>query len=248
MMNLQDKVIVVTGGTGDLGRPICLALARERAKIVFSYAHNKTGAEELQASLRANGIEAVAVEAHLEDYDAAKRLIETAKTSFKKIDGLVNCAGINHDVDIFRMKPETWDEVLRTNLNSTFYCCKRAAWEMTTQRKGSIVNIASISGMVGVPGQTNYGASKAGMIGFTRSLSKELGHFGIRVNVVAPGLIDSEMVRGIKPEILQRYLNVIPMKRLGQAEEVAEVVIFLLSDAASYITGQTIVVDGGFTA
>jgi 3-oxoacyl-[acyl-carrier protein] reductase len=247
-MGFEDKVIVVAGGTGDLGQSICLVLADKGAKIVFSYAHNEAGAQDLESCLRDTGAEAVAVKAQLQDYTAAEQLMETATTHFGQLDGLVNCAGINHDVDIIRMKLETWEKVLRINLNSVFHCCKAAAWTMIAQKYGSIINVASISGLVGVAQQTNYAASKAGVIGFTKSLSKELGHYGVRVNAVAPGLIESEMVRGIKPAILEQYLKAIPLERLGHAEEVAKAVLFLLSDEASYITGQTIVVDGGFIA
>jgi 3-oxoacyl-[acyl-carrier protein] reductase len=247
-MKLKDRVVVVTGGTGDLGEAICLTLAHEGTRIVFSYAHNEAGARKLENRLRDVGVEAMAVQALLQDYAAAEQLMETAGDHFGQLDGLVNCVGINHDVDIIRMKLESWDKVLKTNLGSTFHCCKAAAWKMVHQKSGSIVNVASISGLVGVRFQSNYAASKAGIIGFTKSLSKELGHYGVRVNAVAPGLIDSEMVSRIKPAILEQYKQAIPLKRLGRREEVAKVVLFLLSDAASYITGQTIVVDGGFIA
>jgi 3-oxoacyl-[acyl-carrier protein] reductase len=247
-MILKDKVIVVTGGTGDLGRPICMALAREGANIAFSYFHNKEKANSLEVQLQGNGVDVLGVEADLRNFQDAERLVELARKKFGGLDGLVNCAGINRDVHLIMMKTETWHEVIETNLSSVFNCCKASAWVMVNQKHGCIVNVASVSGLVGVPTQSNYSASKAGMIGFTKSLSKELGHFGIRVNAVAPGLIESSMVRNIKPEILDQYQKIIPLKRLGKGDEVAEVVIFLLSDSASYITGQTIVVDGGFSA
>lgn len=247
-MVLKGKVIIVTGGTGDLGQSICIALAREGAKIIFSYINNKEKAISLEAQLQGYGTNALGVKADLRNYKDAEKLVELASKELGELDGLVNCAGINRDVHLIMMKQESWQEVIETNLNSVFNCCKASAWLMMQQRHGCIVNVASISGLVGVPTQSNYSTSKAGMIGFTKSLSKELGHFGIRVNAVAPGLIESAMVRKIKPEILEQYQKIIPLKRLGKTEEVAEAIVFLLSDSSSYITGQTIVVDGGFSA
>lgn len=244
----KDKVIVVTGGTGDLGWPICELLASQGAKIVFGYFQNNEKALSLETHLRELGGEAFSIKSDVRSFNEARQLIEYTNEKFGRLDGLVNCAGINRDTPILMMKTDTWKDVIETNLTGVFNCCKASAWIMMNQKHGCIVNVSSISGLVGVPMQSNYSASKAGIIGFTKSLSKELGHFGIRVNAVAPGLIESSMVRNIKPEILEQYLKIIPLKRLGKGNEVADSVSFLLSDSAKYITGQTIVVDGGFSA
>lgn len=244
----KNKVIIVTGGTGDIGLPICVSLAQQGAKIAFTYLQNKEKAVFLETQLKELGVDAIGIKANLRNFKEAEEMVNLTREKLGELDGLVNCVGINRDVPLALMKTETWQDVIETNLTGVFNCCKASAWIMMAQRYGCIVNIASVSGLVGVPTQSNYSASKAGIIGFTKSLAKELGHFGVRVNAVAPGLIESAMVRNIKPEILEQYLKVIPLKRLGTADEVADVVSFLLSDAAKYITGQTIVVDGGFSA
>ncbi|MEE9618528.1 MAG: 3-oxoacyl-[acyl-carrier-protein] reductase, partial [Anaerolineae bacterium] len=220
-------------------------LARRGARLVVNYNRSAEGAAEVVAAIEAAGGQAIAVQADAGDFEQAAGLIQAALDTFGQINILVNNAGTTRDQLLMLMKEEDWDDVLRTNLKSVFNCCKAVARPMVRQRGGRIINISSISGIAGQGGQTNYAASKAGIIGFTKSLAKELGPRNITVNAVAPGFIPTTLTADMPEEWKQRVIEMTPLKRMGQPEEVAYAVAFLASDEASFITGETLTVDGG---
>lgn len=244
-MMLKDSVGIVTGSGRGIGRAIAVNLATAGVKVVVNYAGRSDKAEETVELIRAAGGEAVAVQADVSQQADVDRLLKTAIEKYGKIDILVNNAGITRDTLLLRMKEADWDAVLETNLKGVFLCTKAVSKGMLKQRSGVIVNISSIVGLSGNPGQANYAAAKAGIIGFTKSVAKEFASRGIRVNVVAPGYISTDMT-GTLPEGTQAdILKGIPLGRIGSPEDVANVVRFLVSPEASYITGQTLSVDGG---
>ncbi|AFQ45581.1 3-oxoacyl-[acyl-carrier-protein] reductase [Desulfosporosinus meridiei] len=244
-MMLKDSVGIVTGSGRGIGRAIAVNLAAAGVKVVVNYAGRADKAEETVELIRAAGGEAVAVQADVSQQADVDRLLKTAIENYGKIDILVNNAGITRDTLLLRMKEADWDAVLETNLKGVFLCTKAVSKGMLKQRSGVIVNISSIVGLSGNPGQANYAAAKAGIIGFTKSVAKEFASRGIRVNVVAPGYISTDMT-GTLPEGTQAdILKGIPLGRIGSPEDVANVVRFLVSPEASYITGQTLSVDGG---
>ncbi len=243
--SLENKVAVVTGASRGIGRAIALELARRGARLVVNYNRSAEGAAEVVAAIEAAGGQAIAVQADAGDFEQAAGLIQAALGTFGQINILVNNAGTTRDQLLMLMKEEDWDNVLRTNLKSVFNCCKAAARRMMRQRWGRIINISSISGIAGQGGQTNYAASKAGIIGFTKSLAKELGPRNITVNAVAPGFVPTALTADMPEEWKQRVIEMTPLKRMGQPEEVAYAVAFLASDEASFITGETLTVDGG---
>jgi 3-oxoacyl-[acyl-carrier protein] reductase len=212
---------------------------------VVNYNRSADAASEVVATIEEEGGEAVAVQADVGDLDQATRLVQSAIDTFGGIDILVNNAGTTRDQLLMLMSEDDWDTVLRTNLKGIFNCCKAAARKMMRQRSGRIVNISSVSGIAGQGGQTNYAASKAGVIGFTKSLAKELGARNVTVNAVAPGFVPTDLTADLSEDLVQRAIEVTPLGRMGQPEEVAYAVVFLASDMASFITGEVLTVDGG---
>lgn len=244
-MNLTHQTAVVTGGSRGIGRAICLELARWGANVVFSYAGNTAAAEKTLADLTACGAQALAVQGSVADGEHVQILMETALRAFGRIDILVNNAGITRDGLLLTMKESDFDAVLDTNLKGTFLCMKAASRIMLKQKYGRIVNLSSVVGLRGNAGQVNYAASKAGVLGMTKSLARELGGRGITVNAVAPGFIATDMTADLGDAARAALLPTIPLGRLGTAEEVAAAVAYLSSREAGYITGQALCVDGG---
>ena len=242
-MILKDKVAVVTGGTRGIGRAIALELAREGADVSFTYLKSAELAESLTKEIESLGRKAVASKIDVKDFEAGKELIKKTIDSLGKLDILVNNAGITKDKALMLMDKSEWQEVIETNLTGVFNVTRAAIITLLKQKSGDIINISSVSGQIGLPRQTNYSASKAGVLGFTKALAKEVGAYGVRVNAIAAGFIDTDMTRDLKPELKEQMLKRIPLSRFGRAEEVAKVAMFLLTN--SYITGQTITIDGG---
>jgi len=245
MSEFDGRAAIVTGGTRGIGRAIARELASRGANVAFSFTKNRELADELVAELQSDGRRALAFQADVTDYDAAEIMVKTVKSEFGSVDYLVNNAGITRDKLIMMMTREDWNAVIDTNLKGVFNVTKHAVSLMVRQRRGAILNIASISGVVGMAGQTNYSASKAGLIGFTKALAKEVGRRSITVNALALGLIETDMTSALPDEYRQKMLEQIPLGRYGTVEEVARVAAFLLSDDARYITGQVVQADGG---
>lgn len=245
-MLLEGKVAVVTGASRGIGRAIAEELAAEGAKVVVNYHANAAAAEEVVDAITARGGTAVALQADVSDFAAADGLIKAAIETYGAIDILVNNAGTTRDTLLLSMKEEEWDVVMVTNLKSVFNTCKAVTRPMVRRKQGGrIINVSSVSGIVGQPGQTNYAASKAGIIGFSKSLAKELGSRNITVNVVAPGFVHTDLTAVMPEELVKQTVAFTPLGRWGEAQEIAHAVVFLASDKASYITGAVIQVDGG---
>lgn len=247
-MLLNNRVALVTGGSRGIGRAIALAMAAQGARVAVNYASNRQAAEEVVAEIASAGGDAAAFEADVSGFTDGEELVEAVANRFGRLDILINNAGITRDTLLLRMKESDWDQVLQTNLKGVFNCTRAAAKLMLKQRSGCIINIASVAGLTGLAGQANYGAAKAGILGFTRAVAKELGSRGITVNAIAPGFISTDMTSVLPDAYKQEILRRIPLGRFGTPEDVAQVAVFLASPAGSYITGQTIVVDGGLTA
>ena len=244
-MNLKGKTAIVTGGSRGIGRAICLELARQGADIVFSYAGDTAAAEETCSQIQALGGKARAIQGDVADAAAVQTLVNTAVQELGGVDILVNNAGITRDGLAMTLKEEDFQAVVDTNLKGAFLCMKAVARPMMKARRGRIINLASVVALRGNPGQINYCASKAGVIGMTKSLAKELGSRGITVNAVAPGYIETDMTAALPESARQSMLATVPLGRPGQPEDVARAVAFLASDEAAYITGQVLCVDGG---
>ena len=244
-MDFAGKTAVVTGGSRGLGRAICLELAKGGANVVLCYAGNEAAAGETVAACEALGAKALAVRCDVAQADEVKALMDAAVQAFGRIDILVNNAGITRDGLLMMMKEADFDAVINANLKGTFLCMKAVSRLMMKQRYGRIVNLSSVVGLRGNAGQVNYAASKAGVIGMTKSLAKELASRGVTVNAVAPGFIDTDMTAAMPQAAREATLASIPMGRMGAPEDVAKAVAFLASDQAAYVTGQVLAVDGG---
>ncbi len=244
-MILLGKTAVITGGSRGIGRAIALKLAENGANIVVNYTNNSQKAQEVVDLIKSMGRDALAIKADISNSEDVKELAKKVESHFKNIDILINNAGITRDSLLIRMKDEDWDNVLNINLKGTYLCTKYIGKKMMKQRSGKIVNVSSVVGIMGNPGQSNYSASKAGVIGFTKSIAKEFSSRGINVNAVAPGFIETDMTSTLSEDIKKGYSKNVPLGRLGSPQDIANLVMFLCSEESSYITGQIINVDGG---
>ncbi|MBA2174146.1 3-oxoacyl-[acyl-carrier-protein] reductase [Halobacillus locisalis] len=242
---LQDQVALVTGASRGIGRSIALELARQGAKVAVNYAGSEDKAEAVVQEIKEQGGVAIKIQANVSSEDDVKRMVKTVVDEFGRLDILVNNAGITKDNLLMRMKEEEFDSVIDTNLKGVFFCTKGVTRQMMKQKYGRIINVASIVGVSGNPGQANYVAAKAGVIGLTKSNAKELASRNIQVNAVAPGYIATDMTDALTDEQREQMLAMIPLSRLGEGEDVARVVRFLASKDSAYMTGQTLHVDGG---
>ncbi len=244
-LSLENKVAIVTGGSRGIGRAIALEFADRGAAVVGNYNKSPESAEEVVKKIQEAGGKAAAFQADVSDFKQAESLIKFAVETFGDLSILVNNAGITRDQLIMMMPESDWDAVINTNLKSTFNCSKAAVKHMMRKRVGRIINMASVAGQMGNPGQTNYSASKGGQIAFTKALAREVAARNITVNAIAPGFVDTEILDAMTPETLEAALKMVPLARKGQPEEIAFTASFLASDGAAYITGQVIGVDGG---
>lgn len=244
-LSLQGKAAVVTGGSRGIGRAVAVELAKRGARLVVNYNQSAEAANEVVAGIAAEGGQAKAIQADVSDLKQAEALVKATVEAYGQIDILVNNAGTTRDMVIMMMPEEDWDVVMRTNLKSAFNCSKAAVKAMMRKRYGRIINMTSVAGLAGNAGQTNYAASKAGLIGFTKSLAKEVGPRNITVNAVAPGFIPTDLTKDLPEDLRQAAIKATPLGRWGTVEEVAYAVAFLASDEAAYITGQVLSVDGG---
>ncbi|HCY6298478.1 TPA: 3-oxoacyl-[acyl-carrier-protein] reductase [Staphylococcus aureus] len=241
----MTKSALVTGASRGIGRSIALQLAEEGYNVAVNYAGSKEKAEAVVEEIKAKGVDSFGIQANVADADEVKAMIKEVVSQFGSLDVLVNNAGITRDNLLMRMKEQEWDDVIDTNLKGVFNCIQKATPQMLRQRSGAIINLSSVVGAVGNPGQANYVATKAGVIGLTKSAARELASRGITVNAVAPGFIVSDMTDALSDELKEQMLTQIPLARFGQDTDIANTVAFLASDKAKYITGQTIHVNGG---
>ena len=246
-MKLSEKVALVTGASRGIGRAIALKLAAEGAKVAINFAGNLAKAEEVKAKIESNGGEALLVQGDISDFEKVNDIIKNVVDTWGKIDILVNNAGITRDNLLLKMSEKDFDDVVATNLKGVFNCTKAVTRLMMKQHSGKIVNMSSVVGITGNAGQANYSAAKAGIIGFTKSAAKEFAPRGINVNAVAPGFIETDMTDAIPEKIKTDLIGKIPMGRIGDPEDIANVVLFLVSEDSAYITGQVVCVDGGMT-
>jgi 3-oxoacyl-[acyl-carrier protein] reductase len=245
-MSLSKRTIVVTGGSKGIGRAICLRFAREGARIVFVHYDPDDLAEKKTLELLGTmNVEVVSEKLNVSSFQDVEEFFHRVVNNFQKVDVLVNNAGITKDAFLVRMSEEQWDQTLQVNLKSVFNCTKAVARSMIKERNGRIINISSVVGQIGNIGQANYGASKAGIMGFTKTVARELASRGITVNAVAPGFVNTEMTQILPDKAKQAFLSQIPMGRIGEPDEVADTVYWLASEGATYITGQVIHVSGG---
>jgi 3-oxoacyl-[acyl-carrier protein] reductase len=245
MAGVQNRVAIVTGASRGIGRAIALELGKQGASVVVNYNSSPAAADEVVAAITEAGGQAVAVQANVGDEAQVEALFKAAVERFGKVDILVNNAGVTRDNLIIRMKAEDFDTVLDTNLRSAWLCCKAAIGVMMRKKYGRIINISSVSGVIGQAGQTNYSASKAGLLGLTKALAREYANRGITVNAVAPGFVLTDLTKDLPEDLVKQLNTVIPVGRWGNVDEIAHAALFLASEEAAYITGQTLNVDGG---
>jgi 3-oxoacyl-[acyl-carrier protein] reductase len=245
MKLLEGKTAIITGGSKGIGKGIASLFAAQGADVAFTYLSSEAQAKEIEDELQSHGVKAKAYRSDASDFAAAEQLIKDVLSDFEKIDVLVNNAGITKDNLLMRMTEQDYDDVMRINLKSIFNLTKAIQRTFLKQRSGSIINMSSVVGIKGNAGQSNYAASKAGMIGFTKSIALELGSRNIRCNAIAPGFIETEMTDKLDPQTVQSWRDAIPLKRGGSPEDVANACLFLGSDLSTYITGQVLSVDGG---
>jgi 3-oxoacyl-[acyl-carrier protein] reductase len=246
-MILKNKTVIISGAARGIGRAIAIELAGEGANISFNYLKNTNDAMDLEKEIKNMGVRVRSFQADIKEYAAVKSWVDETRELFGGIDIVINNAGVIKDRALALMEPGDWQEVISTNLDGTFNLTRAAIIPLIKQKSGVIINITSISGIAGTPRQTNYSASKAGIIGFTKALAKEVSPYNIRVNAVAPGFIETDMLKDLKEEYKSQILKRIPLSRLGRPSEVAKTVKFLVSDDADYITGHTVVIDGGMS-
>jgi 3-oxoacyl-[acyl-carrier protein] reductase len=244
-MEFRDKVAIVTGGTRGIGRSIALELAKNGCNIAFNYNKNTDAAHLLIKEIESMGVKAISFQVNAASFEGAKNMVKEVKDRFERVDFLVNNAGITRDKLLALMGENDWDDVINTNLKSVYNFSKSVITHMIKQKSGGILNITSVSGITGIAGQVNYSSSKAGMIGFTKALAKEVGKANITVNAIACGFIETDMTAVLPQEYKDKMIEMIPVRRFGKPEDVAKTAIFLLSDNAKYITGHVISVDGG---
>jgi len=244
-VEFKDKVAIITGGTRGIGRAIALELAKNGCNIVFNYSKSADAANALVTEIESMGEKALSFQVNAASFEGARNMVKEVKEKFGRIDFLVNNAGITRDKLLALMAENDWDDVINTNLKSVYNFSKAVITQMIKQKYGSILNITSVSGIIGMAGQVNYSSSKAGMIGFTKALAKEVGKVNVTVNAIACGFIETDMTAVLPQEYKDKVIEMIPVRRFGKAEDVAKTAVFLLSDNARYITGHVINVDGG---
>jgi 3-oxoacyl-[acyl-carrier protein] reductase len=244
-MEFKGKVAIVTGGTRGIGRAIALELARNGCNVAFNYTKSIEEANKLVKEIESIGPSAISLQLNAASFEGAKNMVKDVKDKYGRIDFLINNAGITRDKLLALMGENDWDDVINTNLKSVYNFSKAVITQMIKQKSGSILNITSVSGITGMAGQVNYSSSKAGMIGFTKALAKEVGKVNVTVNAIACGFIDTDMTAVLPQEYKDKMIEMVPVKRFGKPEEVAKVAMFLLSDNARYITGHVLSVDGG---
>ncbi|ADU30792.1 3-oxoacyl-[acyl-carrier-protein] reductase [Evansella cellulosilytica] len=242
---MKGQNAIVTGGSRGIGKAICIELAKQGANVVVNFSGNKEKAEEVAEECKSYGVNAIAIQANVADADSVQAMVKSAIEELGSVEILVNNAGITRDTLVMRMKEADFDDVINTNLKGVFNCSKAVTRPMMKQRYGRIINISSVVGVLGNAGQANYVASKAGVIGLTKSMARELANRNIHVNAVAPGFIETDMTDSLSEDMREEMLKQIPLSKLGSPKHVASVVAFLASDASAYMTGQTLHVDGG---
>lgn len=242
---MDKRIVLVTGGSRGIGEAISLAFGKNGDFVIVNYLSNRKGAEGVVSRIKGLGGEAAAIKADVSRHDEVFRMVDEVVARYNRLDVLVNNAGVAKGGLLMLLNEKDWDSVIDTNLKGVFNCCKAASRQMIAQKKGIIINVSSLSGITGLAGQSDYSAAKGGVIAFTKAIAKELAQFGILVNAIAPGIIDTDMISSIPKAARERFKEMIPLKRFGMPEEVAGIAKFLASPDASYITGETITVTGG---